>query len=112
MIAVENSVKQLERSGGSVRAHHAPAHIEHLDADHPPFAVEVEHDARRYLFGDPGFDAFRAKPAEHRVGLWVIGSSAPRKAPRSKCALMITISSPSGRCTTRRTRAPCSVIAL
>src|SRR5882724_11347992 len=106
MIAAETPVNQLERSGGRLRARHALAHVEHLDADHPAFAVEIEHDAWRYLFGDGGFDAFRAKPDKHRVGLWVIGSSDHRRAPRSKCTVMITISSPSGRCTTRRTRAP------
>src|SRR5436190_13328201 len=125
MIAVVRSVKQLERSGGSLRTHHTLAHVEHLDADHPASAVEIEHDARRYLFGTGGFDTFRAKPDKHRVGFWVIGSSDHRRAPRSKCTVMIemhcnnddiivmmTISSPSGRCTTRRTRAPYSAIAL
>src|SRR2546428_5858772 len=94
MIAVEKSAKQLERSGGSLGAHHALAHVEHLDADHPAFAVEIEHDAWRHLFGDGGFDAFRAKPDKHRVGLSVIGSSDHRRAPRSQCTVMITISSP------------------
>src|ERR1700736_4236598 len=112
MIAAENSVKRLERSGSSLRARHALAHVEHLDADHAAFAVEIEHDAWRHLFGDGGFDAFWAKPDKHRVGLWVIGSSDHRRAPRSKCAVIITTSSPSGRCTTRTTRAPYSAIAL
>src|SRR5260370_10437145 len=106
MIAVEKSVKQLERSGGSLRAYHALAHVEHLDADHPTFAVEIEHDARRHLFGTGGFDAFRAKPDKHRIRLLVIGSSDHRPAPRSQCTVMITISSASGRRTTRRTLAP------
>src|SRR5215472_14718774 len=103
---VENSVEPLQRSGGSLRARHALAHVEHLDADHPAVAVEIEHDAWRHLFGDSGFDAFRAKPDKHRVGFWVIGSSDHRRAPRSKCTVTMTISSPSSRCTTRRTRAP------
>src|SRR6266446_5825499 len=112
MIAVEKSAKQLERSGGSLGAYHALAHVQHLDADYPAVVVEIEHDAWRDLFGDGGFDAFRAKPDKHRVGFWVIGSSDHRRAPRSKCTVMMTISSPSGRCTTRRTRAPYSAIAL
>ena len=47
MIAAETSVNQLERSGGRLRARHALAHVEHLDADHPAVAVEIEHDAWR-----------------------------------------------------------------
>src|SRR5438132_7376650 len=81
-------------------------------------AITGSAERKKFAPDAPFSDNFRvfaqsgAKPDKHRVGLWVIGSSDHRRAPRSKCTVMITISSPSGRCTTRRTRAPYSAIAF
>src|SRR5271163_4105759 len=49
-------------SGCGLSPDHALAQIEHLDADHAPLAVEIEHDPRRHLLRLDGFDAFRAEP--------------------------------------------------
>src|ERR1700757_3537319 len=88
-------------SGGGRRSVHSLAYIEHLDTDHPSFSVEIQHNARRHLFRADGCDTLRAEPDKHRVGLRVIGSSDDVRAPRSKCTVMISISPPSRRWTTR-----------
>ena len=91
---------------------HALADAQHLDADHLTVSVEIQHDARGGFLGRCRDDAGGGKPDRHRIRLRVIGGLDHRLAPLSKWAVIASIPSPSGRCTTRSTRPPNAAMTL